>query len=85
MDHLRHHRNLVNPACLLSFKEYCLSKGCVSGSWLGSGEWTRNVPSGSFLPRREVNQGKGLKHTSNAVFTITSNILASTQSESKSG
>lgn len=24
MDHLRHHRNLVNPACLLSFKKYCL-------------------------------------------------------------
>lgn len=86
MDHLRHHRNLVNPACLLSFKEYCLSNVVYQAPGKAAGNRPEKSLLGALCPDRCEATRKGTgKHTSNVVFTITSNILVlcNTQSRSK--
>jgi hypothetical protein len=51
MDHLRHHRNLVNPACLLSFNKYCLCTAVYQArGWVGDRQQRteqHKFPSGS--------------------------------------
>lgn len=48
MDHLRHRSNLVNPACLLSFSKYSLSKAGYQAP-AGCGEnKTEKSPSWEF-------------------------------------
>lgn len=65
MDHLRHRSNLVNPACLLSFSKYSLSKaGYEALAGCGENKTEKKSPLGALGPAQAGQQEKGLGNAS---------------------
>lgn len=58
MDHLRHHRNLANPARLLSFSKHCLNMAAHQAPGWVWGRQLRKKAEKPSLPQQQGDQSK---------------------------